>query len=131
VVCDMLVRGLHNREGVSGMAISKRQICEAWNVIYGINCIQCDTKVYVGETSRSLKERLKEHEADKRHHRSKPVAEHFNSRDHSVEDMGVCILQNIRDNSDDYRMIKELDWIRLLKTEVPSGLNTKAASDLV
>ncbi|KAH3854804.1 hypothetical protein DPMN_097353 [Dreissena polymorpha] len=71
--------------------------------------------VYVGETSRSLKERLKEHEADTRHHRSKPVAEHFNSRDHDVEDMGVCILQTIRDNSDYYRKIKKLNWIQLLK----------------
>jgi len=131
VVCDMLTRGLHNRGGVSGVTISKRQTCEACNVIYGINCIQCGKIVYVGETSRSLKERLKEHEADTRHHRSKPVAEHFNSGQHSVEDMGVCVLQNIRDNSDYYRKIKELNWIQLLKTEVPNGLNTKAASDLV
>ncbi|KAH3859239.1 hypothetical protein DPMN_101955 [Dreissena polymorpha] len=80
--------------------------------------------VYVGETSRSLKERLKEHEADTRHHKSKPVAEHFNSKDHGI-------LQTIRDDSDYYRKIKELNWIRLLKTEVPNGLNTKAASDLV
>ena len=61
VVCDMLTRGLHNRGGVSGVTISKRQTCEACNVIYGINCIQCGKIVYVGETSRSLKERLKEH----------------------------------------------------------------------
>ncbi|KAH3786827.1 hypothetical protein DPMN_164939 [Dreissena polymorpha] len=45
-------------------------------------------KCTLHDTSRSLKERLKEHEADTRHHRSKPVAEHFNSGQHSVEDMG-------------------------------------------
>ncbi|KAH3695923.1 hypothetical protein DPMN_083382 [Dreissena polymorpha] len=87
--------------------------------------------VYVGETSRSLTERLKEHEADTRHHRSNPVAEHFNSREHGVEDMGVCVLQTITDNSDYYRKIKELNWIQILKTEAPKGLNTKADSDLV
>ncbi|KAH3712172.1 hypothetical protein DPMN_071851 [Dreissena polymorpha] len=87
--------------------------------------------VSVGETSRSLKERLKEHEANTRHHRSKPVAEHFNSREHGVEDMGVCVLQTFRDNSDYFRKIKELNWIHILKTEAPNGINTKAASDLV
>ncbi|KAH3797890.1 hypothetical protein DPMN_151480 [Dreissena polymorpha] len=49
--------------------------------------------VYVGETSRSFKERAKAHEADTRHHRSKPVAEHFNNKEHGVEDMGVSVLQ--------------------------------------
>ncbi|KAH3833104.1 hypothetical protein DPMN_106405 [Dreissena polymorpha] len=44
--------------------------------------------VYVGETSRSLKERAKEHEADVRLRREKPISEHFNGAGHRVQDMG-------------------------------------------
>ncbi|KAH3840009.1 hypothetical protein DPMN_113450 [Dreissena polymorpha] len=45
--------------------------------------------VYVGETSRSLKERAKEHEADVRLRREKPISEHFNGAGHRVQDMGI------------------------------------------
>ncbi|KAH3872358.1 hypothetical protein DPMN_035573 [Dreissena polymorpha] len=52
--------------------------------------------VYVGETSRSLKERAKEHEADVRLRREKPISEHFNGAGHRVQDMGItlhCLLK--------------------------------------
>ncbi|KAH3751822.1 hypothetical protein DPMN_186398 [Dreissena polymorpha] len=54
--------------------------------------------VYVGETSRSLKERAKEHEADVRLRRDKPISEHFNGAGHRVQDMGVSVLTQIRDS---------------------------------
>ncbi|KAH3827578.1 hypothetical protein DPMN_129515 [Dreissena polymorpha] len=48
--------------------------------------------VYVGETSRSLKERAKEHEADVRLRKEKPISEHFNGAGHRVQDMGHMTL---------------------------------------
>ena len=87
--------------------------------------------VYVVKTKRSLKQRLKEHEADVRLQREKPVAEHMNSLEHGMDDMGVSILQCIRDDSGSYRKLKELSWIQKLKTEVPNGLNTKSTSEIL
>ena len=83
-------------------------------------------KVYVGETSRTVKERLKEHDADVRHGRNKPVADHFGSSGHTAENMGVNVLEVIRDSSKYYRQVRELEWIELLETEVPNGVNRKA-----
>ena len=39
-----------------------------------MNCTRCDKIVYVGETGRTLKGRLKEHEADVRLGRENPMA---------------------------------------------------------
>ena len=41
-----------------------------------------------GETSRTVKERLKENDADVRHGRNKPVADHFGSSGHTAEKSG-------------------------------------------
>ena len=126
VVCDMLGRGLHTNGGIDGVSLSKRQSCQTWNIIYGINCLKCQKVVYVGETKRALKQRLKEHEADVRLQRKNPVAEHFNSLGHGMDDIGVSILQCIRDDSGSYRKLKELSWIQKLQTEVPNGINYKS-----
>ncbi|KAH3842365.1 hypothetical protein DPMN_115862 [Dreissena polymorpha] len=86
--------------------------------------------VYVGETSRSLKERAKEHEADVRLRRNKPISEHFNGAGHRVQDMGVSVSQ-IRDSSHYYRLIKELEFITKFQTQSPNGLNTKNQLDVL
>ncbi|KAH3733592.1 hypothetical protein DPMN_040023 [Dreissena polymorpha] len=52
--------------------------------------------VYVGETSRSLKERAKEHEADVRLRRDKPISQHFNGAGHRVQDGCISAITNKR-----------------------------------
>ena len=54
-----------------------------------------------------------------------PLAEHFNSEEHSVANMGVSILEMIKDNSKYYRWIRKLSWIDKSKTEEPNGVNRK------
>jgi len=97
--------------------------------VYGINCTLCDNTVYVGETGRTLKDRLKEHEADVRLGREKPMAEHFSINGHCVKDMGVCVLECIRDESKWYRKKKRQSWIERCGTECPLGLNTRTKID--
>ena len=58
--------------------------------------MKCKKVVYVGETSRSFKERLKEHEADIRLKRLEPVAEHYNKLDHSLDDIGVTVVEYVK-----------------------------------
>ncbi|KAH3721075.1 hypothetical protein DPMN_063990 [Dreissena polymorpha] len=81
--------------------------------------------VYVGETSRSLKERAKGYEADVRLRRDKPISQHFNDAGHRVQDMGVSVLSQIRDNSRYHRLIKELEFKKRFETQSPNILNTK------
>ena len=128
VVCEMLVRGQQWGSGFPER-VDQRQECRMWNVVYGINCVRCKKMVYVGETGRTLKQRLKEHEADVRLRRDKPIADHFCDVGHSQDDMGVCVLERIQDGSRWYRKIKEQGWIQKCGTEWPDGLNTRTKID--
>ena len=82
--------------------------------------------MYVGETERTIAERLKEHLADVRHERNKAVAVHFNEPDHDISDFQIVILEKCADRSRYYRKIRELFWIERLNTIIPSGLNKKS-----
>ena len=46
-------------------------------------------KLYIGETGRTLNTRFKEHLADIKHHRDKPVANHLNQAGHSIHN--ICV----------------------------------------
>ena len=128
VVCEMLVRGQQWGSGFPER-VDQRQECRMWNVVYAINCIRCKKMVYVGETGRTLKQRLKEHEADVRLRRDKPIADHFCGVGHSQDDMGVCVLERIQDGSRWNRKMKEQGWIQKCGTEWPDGLNTRTKID--
>ena len=56
----------------------------------------------------------------------KPVANHFLGMGHTIENVGVTVLEAIRESSKSYRQVKELDWIEKLQAEVPNGINKKA-----
>ena len=51
--------------------------CSDRNVVYALVCCKCDKTVYVGETERTLKERLDEHLWDERQQAEKPIMTHF------------------------------------------------------
>ena len=38
--------------------------CTDRNLVYGIKCVKCNCAIYVGETERTLKERVSEHLRD-------------------------------------------------------------------
>eukprot|EP00061_Rhincodon_typus_P003524 g20287.t1 len=66
--------------------------CTSANVIYCIRCSRCGL-LYIGETKRRLGDPFVEHlrsVRDKRQHL--PVANHFNSPSHSLDDMSFLGL---------------------------------------
>ena len=68
--------------------------CTSENVIYCISCRKCPRAVYIGETGRRLADRFREHRLDVLHKKSDlPVAQHFNSPGHSLEDVRVAVLK--------------------------------------
>ena len=96
--------------------------CQSENVVYCISCRRCNC-LYIGETGRRLRERFSEHLRSIRNRsRGFPVAEHFNSASHSLDDIMVCALKqcsssNISRKQHEMRLIFKLGTLR------PNGLN--------
>ena len=57
--------------------------------------------------------------------RRKPVAAHFNTRGHSVEDMEVMVTDRLWTDDPVLRKIRESRWIRTLDTSYPRGTNRR------
>ena len=60
----------------SQVNITKQFSCLSYNIAYVIYCTKC-AQLYIGETGRTLDTRFKEHLADFKHRRDKPVANHL------------------------------------------------------
>ncbi len=112
--------------------VPSRLSCKLNNLIYLLSGTRCHVK-YVGETYRSLKERLSEHLCDI-HHECNPqyappsviqkghttVARHFGRNQHTRDDLKVQILELIHlyplgHHMDAYCETREHFWIHLLR----------------
>ena len=51
------------------------------------------------------------------------VAKHFQSKDHSVKDMEVTVIEQIHAKNDQLRKTRERFWRHKLRTNYPQGLN--------
>ena len=109
----------------SQMRVTKYFNCITYNLIYVIHCTQC-SKIYIGETGRTLETRFKEHLADIKHNRDKPVANHFNSPNHSVHHARVKGLWLMKTSNPKDRKDMESHLIEKLGSRNPLGLNEKA-----
>ena len=97
--------------------------CSDRNVVYTLICCKCDKTVYVGETERTLKERIDEHFWGIRHQGEKPIMRHFEG--HKEEQFRVTILQRTFQEGRIYRQLAEKQWIMIQKTKIPQGRNVK------
>ena len=70
------------------MNITKQFNCLTDNSVYVIYCTKCAQR-YIGETGRTLDTWFKEHLADFKHRRDKPVANHFNQTGHIILNIRV------------------------------------------
>lgn len=98
--------------------------CLKRNVVYVIPCPVCRSQ-YVGETGRTINERISEHKRDIRYRRREsPVAKHF--LDHDVLDKDLlCTIIDSSPQDRNIRIRLEEAWIRLLKTMSPTRMNLK------
>ena len=104
------------------MKITKYFTCQSTDLVYAIKCSKC-SKLYVGETGRSLATRFSEHLADIRHNRDKTVAHHFNASNHSVQDVRVLGIWKMFLFDTNARKDMEKHLIKKLGTKKPHGLN--------
>ena len=91
--------------------------CQSEIVVYSIICRRCGC-LYIGETGRRLRERFSEHLRSVRNKSPGfPVAEHFNSASHSLNDIMICGLKrcsgdNTRRKKQEMRLIFELGTLK-------------------
>lgn len=111
-VCTRMFEGeILSTDGVKSYSTRNYKGCETENVVYGIYCCRCTKMVYVGETERQLRDRIREHMADIRLGRKTPVGKHFREECHETEMLRVTILDRIVDGSRYYRLIRKKEWI--------------------
>ena len=55
----------------------------------------------------------------------KPVAAHFCSANHSMDDLRVLVVDQLHRYDAVLRKSRESRWIRVLRTETPNGMNLK------
>ena len=95
--------------------------CHSENVSY-ISCHRCNC-LYIGETERPPGERFSEQlRSFQNRSRGFPVAQHFNSATHSVDDITVCGLKQCSGSNISHKQ-HEMKLIFKLSTLRPNGLN--------
>ena len=91
-------------------------------LVYAISCRRCSA-VYIGETGRTLRERFGEHlRSIEKSLPGFPVAEHFNSNGHALQDVQVRGVMLCDGNKN--RKRQEMRLIFKLGTSQPHGLNS-------
>lgn len=115
----------HPRSGKS-YSVKGFITCKTKNVIYLLRC-PCD-KVYVGKTTRSLKQRISEHKSSiRRADLNYPVACHFIECAHPVSSLRFQGIEQVTlsrgGNIDKVLCQRELFWIHTLDALHPKGLN--------
>lgn len=98
--------------------------CKTTHVVYLITCRYCNLQ-YVGETSRSLADRINDHLSCIRTGKQTPIALHFNSAHHSSADFTINGIEIVNDgaNTATTLLMKERTWQNLLQTVHPLGIN--------
>jgi hypothetical protein len=98
--------------------------CNTANIIYLITCRQCKIQ-YIGETGRTLRDRIVDHRSAIKLRKRTPTAIHFNSSEHSVLDLQAIAIEKVTDTplAIYTRKQREEFWQNKLNTKFPSGLN--------
>ena len=96
--------------------------CNSKNVIYIIICKHCH-KMYVGQTSRKLKERLTNHRSDIKLHKNTPIAKHFTLPQHKLHHLSIIPILNVESRTINEILKIEKDYMTTLNTIHPVGIN--------
>ena len=108
VNCKLMEEG--NVRDHNGMNVrTDRSItCRTSNVVYGLVCRKCKHLVYVGETSKMLKERIQGHlHLIRSEDKFNAVPIHFNTDGHNVDDLKVIGIEKINRSGTIYRREQE------------------------
>ena len=95
---------------------------QSYDIIYIMTCEICDIQ-YVGESSNTLNTRCRGHESAIRNENDHPVAQHYNSYNHSLHDYNIIAVD--REPEKNKRLRLEEAWMFLMDSLHPKGLNVR------
>ncbi|KAK1142325.1 nuclear GTPase SLIP-GC-like, partial [Acipenser oxyrinchus oxyrinchus] len=123
--CTTYIRPINNFTSTTKKKtheITDMLTCKTSDVIYVIQCARPECKKqYVGKTTSALKSRFSVHKRAIRYKQNTSVAEHFNSKNHCLDDVTIFPVEQICEKNTLGE--REMFWIRELGTEYPGGLN--------
>ena len=108
--------------------LNRKFTCQNYNIIYLISCEKerCQENKYIGETGRSLKTRLADHCGYVRNHRTdQATGAHFNQSGHSLANMKVTVLEQVKNHDIAYRKEREHYFINKFNT-YHKGMNKQS-----
>ena len=96
--------------------ITKRVNCDTKNIVYMISCSECKER-YIGETRRSLKDRLSDHRGYINNQKLNYITrQHFNQPGHSLSKLKITIIEKQKSEDDSYRKERERYFINKFNT---------------
>ena len=109
---------------LSKWKINRKYSCAHYNIIYLIECnIDTCGQRYIGQSKRALKFRLAEHRGYISNKvLSQPTGAHFNLPGHSLANLNITILEQVKQNNEQYRKERESYFIRRFNTYY-NGMN--------
>jgi len=94
--------------------------CDTTCTIYLLECKKCNKK-YVGETGTTVGSRVKHHRNTTKANISRPIYPHIQSHNKTFDMFTITIIDRVTNLKE--RKEKEMEYITLLKTYIPFGLN--------
>ena len=95
--------------------------CDIVGGIYLLECKIC-RKQYVGETGTTIRSQMKHHRNASKSNLNRPIYEHIQAhKENNMDTFSLTIIDKVEDMHE--RKEKEKEYICLLKTQVPFGLN--------
>ena len=123
-VCQAVEKGeVYDVAGNKTYSTIPNPKCTLRNVVYALLCDRCKMTVYVGETERSVKERVSEHMRGIKNQAEMPIMRHYSG--HKVDDMHCVVLQSLGRKDRAYRQLVEEKWIIRLGTKTQFGCNVQ------
>ena len=111
-LCPYVMEGRVVKGNNVNWKINKSVNCETHNVVYLIECDKCKMH-YIGESERNLRDRISEHKTYIRTNKlNQPTGEHFNRPGHSLANLKITILEQMKTDSTLYRKERESYLIR-------------------
>ena len=97
--------------------LNKKLNCESFNIVYLIQCTKDNCRMrYIGESKRPLKFRLADHRGYVVNNHNTATGAHFNLPGHSVANISVTILEQVKKDDENYRKEREKFFIRKFNT---------------
>ena len=126
--CPYVREGKSIKIGEKTWNINNKLDCNSYNVVYILICKKekCKEKYYIGETKNMIRFRLSQHRGyivNKKLNTA--TGEHFNLPGHSVSDLSMTILEQVKKNDTSYRREREKYHINKFNT-FHKGINKKA-----